>query len=104
MWPSWNFPDFTPSVLNELDRETNVQHLFDATVVSGVETNQEKSLFGLDEKQYSMLRKLLRVSVYILRFIQKKIWRKVRKEKFLQQYKLLRGILENMKKFCFVSA
>ena len=50
LWPSRNFPDFTPSVLNELDRETNVEHLFDATVVSVAKTNLEKSLFGLGEK------------------------------------------------------
>ena len=103
LWPLWNLPDITPDVLDEINRETRIQHVLETTIVTG-ETSQQDSLLGIDEKRYSLLRKLLRISVYILRFIKRKIWNKINREKFLKQYKLLRTVLDNVKDSGFISA
>ena len=42
--------------------------------------------------------------MYILRFIKRKIWNKINREKFLKQYKLLRTVLDNVKDSGFISA
>ena len=100
LWPLWNLPDITPDVLDEINRETRIQHVLETTIVTG-ETSQQDSLLGIDEKRYSLLRKLLRISVYILRFIKRN---KINREKFLKQYKLLRTVLDNVKDSGFISA
>ena len=66
----WNLPDITPDILNEINQETRVHHLFEATIVTGVdnsETSQQDSLLVIHGKCHSLLRKLLCISVYILR-------------------------------------
>ena len=70
-------PDVTPEVLNEINRETTVHHVLETAVVNGVdngETIHQDSLLRIDEKRYSLLRKIPCISVYILRFNKRKIW------------------------------
>ena len=56
------------------------------------------SLFGMNEKDYSSLRKLLRVSVYIMRYIKKRVWNCLNADnrKQFQEHKLLVMILNNL--------
>ena len=45
LWPLWNLPDITPDVLDEINRETRIQHVLETTIVTG-ETSQQDSLLG----------------------------------------------------------
>jgi len=58
----------------------------------------------MKEKNYSLLRKLLWVSVYVLRYIKRKIWNKTDQKKFLLKYKLLKAALNNVKDFGYIAA
>ena len=58
-----------------------------------------KSLFGVNENQYSSLQKLLRVSVYVLRFVKQRVWNQINVDKQQQFYehKLFIAIFDNLK-------
>ena len=38
------------------------------------------SLFGVDEKRYSSLQKLIRVSIYVMRYIKNRVWNRISAE------------------------
>ena len=58
-----------------------------------------KSLFGVNENQYSSLRKLLHVSVYVLRFVKQRVWNQINvgKQQQFYEHKLLIAIFINLK-------
>ena len=86
--PSHVIPEFIQQPNSEM-RKSNVE-------VSHVTVDKGKwLLFGIDPSQYSSLRKLLRVSIFVLRFIKTKIWNRINpsQRKLIQQNKLLTAIL-----------
>ena len=58
-----------------------------------------KSLFGVNENQYSYLQKLLRVSVYVLRLAKQRVWDQINVDEQQQfhKHKLLIAIFDNLK-------
>ena len=70
-WPVKNLPNKNSKMLIQIQsEEKGIKEL--ATVAGINEKDQEKqivSLFGVDEKRYSSLRKLIRVSIYVMRYI-----------------------------------
>jgi len=85
LWPTWNLSDITPDVLSQVDSEVKGQKSFiEISNVAGVDKNGESSLLGINEKNFSSLRRLLRVAVFVLRFIKKMVWsRRCGKQKLL---------------------
>ena len=59
---------------------------------------EEQLLFGIDQSRYSSLRKLLRITVFILRFIKIKICNRLNsdKRKIIHQHKLLVTVFNNL--------
>ena len=95
-WPTGNVADVAPEVLEELQGETKGVKL--STVTAAIDEDQ-LSLFGMKEKNCSSLRKLLRVSVYVMKFLKIMIWNKLeanRKES-LQHCKLLVTVFDTLK-------
>ena len=66
--------------------------------VAAEDKNQREilSLFGMDEKRCSSLRKLLRISVYVMKFIKMKVWSQLGHEKYrcFSQFKLIVTVFE----------
>ena len=64
-WPVWNLSDITPEVLNQVQSETRECKLvIEVSNIAGVNNNKQDQkeialLFGVDEKCYSSLRRLL---------------------------------------------
>ena len=75
-WPVWNLSEITPESLEEI-RESNPE--ISIVAVDG-KCDKDVFLFGVDKLHYSSMRKLLRISVYILRFIKLKVWNKLQEE------------------------
>ena len=86
-WPNYNVPEVSTQTLDYLESETNKSNKI------YVETNFTKeckadlgssvcdnSPFQIDEKRFPSLQKLIRVTSYFVRFIQKRIWSVLRKE------------------------
>jgi len=73
----WNLSEITPECLEEI-RKSNPE----ITIVTGVDGKCDKDVFllGVDKPCYSSMQKLLRISVYILRFIKLKVWNKLQEE------------------------
>ena len=76
--------------------ETDLRRSRSFIELAGVDQLDDKQLFlfGLREPFYSSLRKLLRVSVYVLRFIKLKVWRKIDGERF--KHKLMAVVLDSL--------
>ena len=101
VWPTWNTVDITPEVLEQVHGEIRGPKTpIEMTTMVGVDKSQQDtaSLFTL-EKKCSSLRKLLRVSVYVLKFIKIKVWNQMSTDLQLkfQKHKLLTTILDNLK-------
>ena len=82
--------------------QSEIRENKETAIIAGVNKQDQKEmklLFGVNENQYSSLRKLLRVSVYVLRFVKQKVWNQINVEKQQQFYehKLLIAIFENLK-------
>ena len=59
--------------------------------------DEEFSIYEIDEKRYSLLRKLLRITVYCLKFIKQLIWSKLSsefKKTTGEKYKMLVFVLK----------
>ena len=69
-------------MLSQIQREE--KRIKELAIVAGIsKKDQEKqtvSLFGVDEKRYSFLRKLIRVSVYVMRYIKNRVWNHISAE------------------------
>ena len=101
VWPMENFSYVDSEVMNHINGE--IKGCKELVTVAGINKKIDEkpivSLFGMNEKDYSSLRKLLRVSVYIMRCIKERIWNRLSahsKERF-QEQKLLMMIFNNLK-------
>ena len=86
-WPNYNVPEVSIQTLDYLESETNkpnkiyVATNFTKKCKADLESNEcDNSPFRIDEKCFSSLQKLIRVTSYCVRFIQKRIWSVLRKE------------------------
>ena len=86
-WPNYNVPEVSTQTLNYLGSETNtfnkmyVATNFTKKCKAGLGLNEcDNSPFRIDEKRFSSLQKLIRVTSYCVRFIQKRIWSVLSKE------------------------
>ena len=86
-WPNYNVPEVSTQTLDYLESETNksnkiyVATNFTKKCKADLESNEcDNSPFRIDEKRFSSLPKLIRVTSYCVRFIQKRIWSVLRKE------------------------
>ncbi|XP_074624430.1 uncharacterized protein LOC141882385 [Acropora palmata] len=82
-WPTWDIPITTKEILEKIESETKgPKTLYEISNVTGENTtegkveNKDKSTplatpFGMDEKKYSSLLRLLRITAWLLRFLQK---------------------------------
>ena len=72
IWPKWQPPQ---PVLRDMQLETRAPRvLYECSNI--VNHGEQEGLFvcRLDEKKYSSLRKLLRVTCYCLKFVKKQLW------------------------------
>ncbi|XP_062511855.1 uncharacterized protein LOC134187719 [Corticium candelabrum] len=86
-WPNYNVPEVSTQTLDYLESETNksnkiyVATNFTKKCKADLGSNEcDNSPFRIDEKRFSSLQKLIRVTSYCVRFIQKVIWSVLRKE------------------------
>ena len=98
-WPEWCSPEITPEVLKETQTDAPTMFYEVAALAGQTCNDQDKrsSVCEIDEKRYLRLRKLLRVTVYCLKFIKQLIWRKLLNEfkrTIREKYKLL-GLVFN---------
>ena len=95
-WPVWDLPEITSECLEETRKSTPC---IEVTGVVGVNRKGDDTfLFGLSEPRYSSLRKLLRILVYVLRFIKVKVLNKLQeetKQKFNLLFSLFRSLSNN---------
>ena len=96
-----NFSYVDSEVMNHIKGE--IKGCKELVTVAGVnKIIDEKpivSLFGMNEKDYSSLQKLLCVSVYIMRCIKERIWNRLsaHSKERIQEQKLLMMIFNNLK-------
>jgi len=78
MWPTWKLPEPTSENLNQLYTESKESQITMNVSTDGKNgsTNVEAFLCGM-EKLVSSLRKLLRISVFIMRYIKMKVWNRI---------------------------
>ena len=94
-WPVWNLSEITSEELKFLESEFKKSR-FSGEVVHVVGT-ERMLLFGMEGSPCSSLRGLLRVSVYVLRFLKMRIWNKLdEKKRNLFQHKLLKVVFESL--------
>ena len=76
-WPSWDFQQIDDNTLDQMAKQAgSPQIMYETPVLIEMEHNQEHSVkpvapFELNEKNYSCLTRLLRVTAWALRFILK---------------------------------
>ena len=76
LWPVGSYSDTAPEILQQTDNE--VRKLKPSCEVSNIAVDEKASLvFGIDPLRYSSLRKLLRITVFVLRFIKIKVWNRI---------------------------
>ena len=75
MWPSLKLPELTSEILNQLQTEAKESQIIMNVSTEGNNgsNNVETFLFGM-KKLVSSLRKLLRISVLVIRFIKTKVF------------------------------
>ena len=103
LWPEYSLPKITPEVIKGI--QTNSPTVFyEVAVLADHSCNdqyKEFSVCGIDEKRYSLLRKLLRITVYCLKFIKQLIWNKLSSEfrkTTGEKHKLLMFVLNSVSK------
>ena len=76
-WPSWNLSDISSDDLEKLSQAKSGTEVFfeSANVVLENSDQVSMSVCTIDERKYSsLIRKLLRVTVFCLKFIKKRVW------------------------------
>ena len=71
LWPEWCLPEITPEIIKETQSDASTV-FYEVAALAGQTCNDQDKQYlvcGIDEKRYSMLRKLLRVTVHCLKFI-----------------------------------
>ena len=63
-------------MLQDVDGETRTARVLYECLsnVTTTHNGQELTVCGIEERKYSSLRKLLRVTCYCLRFVKKRVW------------------------------
>ena len=88
-WPSWKLPELTSENLNQLqleDKESQVIINVSSDKRNGSQDDLKIFLFGM-KKLVLSLRKLLRISVFVMRFIKVKVWNNI--ERNIKDYCVL---------------
>ena len=95
-WPTWNLSEITSEEFKYLESEfKGFKSSIEVAHVAG--TEKEVLLFGVEKSPCSSLRGLLRISVYVLRFLKLRIWNKLdERKRNLFQHKLLKIIFEDL--------
>ena len=94
LWPQWCLPEVTPDIIKETQTDTPIV-FYEVAALAGQTCNDQderSSVCKIDEKRYSRLRKLLRVTVYCLKCIKQLMWRNLSNEfkrNIEEKYKLL---------------
>ena len=82
-WPTWDIPVITKEILEKIESETKgPKTLYEISNLTGENTTEGKveikdkltsltTPFGMDEKKYSSLLRLLQITAWLLRFLQK---------------------------------
>ena len=82
-WPTWDVPEITKETLEKIESETKgpitfyeTSTLAEESINGGQTENQDKPTppttpFGIDERKYSSLLRLLRITAWMLRFVKK---------------------------------
>lgn len=71
-WSKWQPPQ---PMLQDVEEETKTARVLYECVVTAHHGQEEMfSVCGIEEKKYSLLRKLLRVACYCLRFVKRRLW------------------------------
>ena len=94
------FFNLDSEVLNQI--QSDIRENKETGIIAGVNKQnrkETKSLFRLNENQYSSLWKSLHISFYILRFIKHRVWNQinVNKQQQFYEHKLLMAIFDNLK-------
>jgi len=88
-WPTWDVPVINKEILEKIESETKGPKTFyEISNLTGENTTEGKveikdkltslaTPFGMDEKKYSSLLRLLRITAWLLRFFQKARKKKV---------------------------
>ena len=92
-WPVWSFSDVTPEVLTQVKSEAKGPSLIEVSNVAVVDQNEAISPCDINEKCFSSLRKLLRVTVFVMRFIKRMVWDRIKEEKHCK-WKLLTTVFD----------
>ena len=89
-WPTWDIPIITKEILEKIESETKglktfyeISNFTGENTTEGKVENIDKSTtsatpFGMDGKKYSFLLRLLRITTWLLRFLQKARKQKVK--------------------------
>ena len=97
LWPVGSYSDMAPDILQQTDNE--VRKLKPSCELSNIAVEEKASLiFGIDPLRYSSLRKLLRITVFVLRFIKIKVWNRINLDgtKLIHQHPLLVTVLNSL--------
>ena len=75
-WPSWNLSDISSDDLERLSQAKYGSEVFfeSANVLQENSDQVSMSVCTVDETKYSSLRRLLRVTVFCLKFLKKRVW------------------------------
>ena len=77
LWPEWCLPQITPETIKQIQNDNpTVFYEMASLVDNSLSYNDQERRFvlGINETQYSSLRKLLRITVYCFKFIRCFIW------------------------------
>jgi len=95
-WPSWNLPDVTSEELEQMlsQAKSGSDVIFESSNV--VQENEDRgsvSACNIDERKYSCLRRLLRITALCLKFIRIRVWSRCStelKERICKQHQILK--------------
>ena len=91
-------PQLTPDILQGMECVPS-RSLYETTSVTSHDVDKVSSVCGIDENKYSSLRKLLRVTVYCLTFVKRRVWLTLiqsRRESIERRCKLLSFVLNSL--------
>ena len=109
LWPEWCLPEITPEIIKETQSDASTV-FYEVAALAGQTCNDQDKQYlvcWIDEKRYSTLRKLLRVTVHCLKFIKQRIWRKLPNEfkrTMEGKYKLLLSVFDSLTNETVISA
>ena len=98
LWPEWCVPQVTPEILRGMECVPS-RSLYEVASVTSHDVDKVNSVCGIDESKYSSLRRLLRVTVYCLKFIKRRAWLALiqsRRESIEGRCKLLSFVLNSL--------